>query len=119
MKNITEIISKNKITRHNRRYFGILIILIVLFAALMFNKPILAGYETNQAAHQEQTTSPDSESIEAETPTPTPLPQEWIENSENTNDVVLVGVLLVVVVIGGTYRAIQQSRKARIDAEEE
>lgn len=42
------------------------------------------------------------------TVTPTPLPQEWLENSELTNGIVLGGVLLVLIIIVGTLGAIRR-----------
>jgi hypothetical protein len=43
------------------------------------------------------------------TPTPTPdLPPNWDDSGEQTNGIVLVGVLLVMIVVIGTYSGIRR-----------
>jgi hypothetical protein len=37
---------------------------------------------------------------------PTPIPQEWKDNKDQTNGVVLGGVVLVMIIVGGTLSAI-------------
>ena len=38
--------------------------------------------------------------------TPTPFPEEIIKNREMTREIILVGILLVVIIIGGTLSVI-------------
>ena len=47
-----------------------------------------------------------------QTPTPTPLPPEWEENSELTNGIIFGGVMLVLIIVGGTIRGIRQKNNS-------
>ncbi len=42
---------------------------------------------------------------------PTAMPQELARSSELTNNIVLVGVLLVVTIVGGTFYGIRRRRR--------
>ena len=103
-----------------KRTIAAIFIGLVVFITLAWNKPLYHYPDqinknfqiTAQPSSTLQAKSPALETDTGLTPSPTPLPQEWIENSENTNNIILVGVLLVVVVIGGTFRAILHNKQA-------
>ena len=88
-------------------------LLLVLFTTLAWSEPFPDKQFTQNQPLQTQENTPTINGEISPTPSPSPLPEEWIQNSENTNDIVLVGVLLVLIVVGGTYNAIRQSKKGR------
>lgn len=41
--------------------------------------------------------------------TPTPIPQEWVDNKNQTDGVILGAVVLVLIVVGGTLHGIRRA----------
>ena len=97
----------------NQQTAWILFVLLILFTTLAWSKPIPNKQLRQNQPIQNQENTPTINGDTSPTPSPSPLPEEWVQNSENTNDIVLVGVLLVLIVVGGTYNAIRQSKKGR------
>ncbi len=106
---IQNILDRPKPAWLNQQMVLIILVLLVLFTTLAWSKPITHNLFPDNSLQSLQIT-PTVGSRTPPTPSPSPLPQEWIQNSENTNDIVLVGVLLVLIVIGGTYHAIRQNK---------
>jgi hypothetical protein len=49
--------------------------------------------------------------IETATPTATPIPEEWANNVEQTTGIVIGGVILTLIIIGGTLHTISVNRQ--------
>ena len=115
MREIKKIAKKNHLNRGpswlNQQVVLIVLVLLVLLTTLAWSKPFSnqPHREKQFLQSMESTVTVVDETLT--TPTPSPLPDEWIQNSENTNDILLVGVLLVLIVVGGTYNAIRQTKK--------
>jgi len=102
----------------NQQMVLIILVLLVLLTALAWSEPISNKQFSERQLLQPVENTPTISGEISATPTPTFLPDEWIQNSENTNDIVLVGVLLVLIVVGGTYNAIRQSKKSQKETDQ-
>jgi len=102
----------------NQQTVLIILVLLVLLTALAWSEPQPNKQFPEGQLLQSTENTPAIPEIISATPTPTSLPDEWIQNSENTNDIVLVGVLLVLIVVGGTYNAIRQSKKSQKETDQ-
>jgi len=102
----------------NQQMVLIILVLLVLLTALAWSEPQPNKQFPEGQLLQSAENTPTIPEIISATPTPTSLPDEWIQNSENTNDIVLVGVLLVLIVVGGTYNAIRQSKKSQKETDQ-
>lgn len=78
--------------------FGLIILSMLLMAAWSSSDPGINHYK-------KPTRTPVVTTIPG---TPTPYPEEIVKNQEQTNEIVLVGVFLVLIVVGGTFSIISR-----------
>jgi len=90
-----------------------LVIRIIIISLLIV--VLIGGCTTSRRAFPDKNLTLPSQSTLTQTikitptPTPTPdLPPNWDDSGEQTNGIVLVGVLLVMIVVIGTYSGIRR-----------
>jgi len=102
-------------TRSSRRPAGVtrqalaVLGLLILLTALAWTSPFQTQPPPTPANITALAATPDG----TLTPSATPLPEEWLQSYRNTNEVVLVGVLLVLIVVIGTFGAIWRANRKR------
>lgn len=87
----------------NRRTLILLIIALVFLGALSLAEPLPRA---DKYSYANLTPTPSAEALQAGMPTP--LPQEYLENANQTNGILLGGVILVLIVVLGTLSALRQ-----------
>jgi hypothetical protein len=90
-----------------------LVIRVIIISLLIL--VLIGGCTTSRRASPDKNLTPPSQSTLVQkikitsTPTPTPdLPPNWDDSGEQTNGIVLVGILLVMIVVIGTYSGIRR-----------
>jgi len=81
--------------------------LLFLLTTLAWSSPFQIQSTQTPPAGQVLTAQPGA----TVTPSVTPLPEEWLQSYRNTNEVVLVGVLLVLIVVIGTFNAVRRANR--------
>jgi hypothetical protein len=94
----------------NPPLLAVLVILFLFSSMMAWTLPPSEQRQQEASPTVEATAIPEEVVIDSE-PTRTPIPQEWVENVEQTNGVVFGGVILVLIIVGGTLHAIQQKPK--------
>lgn len=84
-----------------------LLLVVIIFATMIAWREPLSGLSLAAPTLEEEifetTASPEFELKE-----PTPIPQEWEDNFEQTNGIIMGSVILVLIVVGGTLSAIRR-----------
>ena len=84
-----------------------LVLVIAVFATMIAWREPLPGITpatpTVEGEIHDATATPEFELKE-----PTPIPQEWQDNIEQTNGIIMGSVILVLIVVGGTLSAIRR-----------
>ncbi|MEA4906507.1 MAG: hypothetical protein VB089_02740 [Anaerolineaceae bacterium] len=83
------------------------LLLVLLFMTLAWN----GGPAMPQQAvllNRQATATLEPEVVASEDSQKTPYPQEWLDNREQTNGIVFGGVMLVLIIVGGTLHAIRK-----------
>ena len=98
---------KNKQNSVSRQKAALLLILLV-FASLLVAR--CAPFSGQIVPSAEGTLTPTP--LPTEIPLlPTAMPEEMARSSELTNNIVLVGVLLVITIVGGTFYGIRRRQR--------
>jgi|YNPNPStandDraft_1061719.scaffolds.fasta_scaffold00037_45 hypothetical protein len=87
----------------NRRTLILLIIALLFLGALSLAEPLPRA---DKYSYANLTPTPSAEFLEAGLPTL--LPQEYLENAEQTNGILLGGTILVLIVVLGTLSALRR-----------
>jgi hypothetical protein len=73
---------------------------------------MLAWSPASPTAGQAETPIPAvTETSELTISQPTPIPQEWVDNIEQTNGIIVGAVILAIIIIGGTLHTISQNKE--------
>jgi hypothetical protein len=95
------------LTRQALAILGLLILLTTLAWTSPFQTQPTPSPTNSTSGQIVATTAPNL----LATPSATPLPEEWLQSYRNTNEVVLVGVLLVLIVVIGTFSAVRRANR--------
>lgn len=87
----------------NRRTLVLLIIALLFLGALSLAEPLPRA---DKYSYANLTPTPFPEALESGAPTP--LPQEYLENADQTNGILLGGTILVLIVVFGTLSALRR-----------
>jgi hypothetical protein len=85
-----------------RNVIPILIVLLLVFTMIWVNAMLISNNNAGPIP------PPPGQASMLQSPTQTPFPQEIIMNREMTREIILVGVLLVMIIIGGTLSIISR-----------
>lgn len=87
----------------NRQTLVLLIIALLFLAALSLAEPLPRADKYSYAG-----LTPTPTAVALKAGEPTPLPQEYLENANQTNGIVLGATILVLIVVVGTLSALRR-----------
>ena len=88
----------------NWRKYIVVVCILISFVLLAYQEPM----PPSEGSRQEITETPSSEVLFRLPDVRTPVPPEMLANSEQTNGLIIGGVILVLIVVGGTLGVIRR-----------
>jgi hypothetical protein len=102
-----------RIERFRERIFSrIQPAMIAMSVVILSLMTMLAWSPATPTSGQVETPLPAvTETSEVTISQPTPIPQEWVDNIEQTNGIIVASVVLAIIIIGGTLHTISQNKE--------